>query len=194
MGHNPDPFPAVPRADAASRKNNRPRFVTEAFQVSETIVERQADDSRSVLTKDPAGPAFANNPSHLRPEVTVILLASSLPGDTKRLARESSGDEVDRLSHNVGCEGVDVVMDWNLRPVMRQHRATKRIDFAEHRRLEPGPFSGKRESTDAGKEIKHPHQNGTSSGFAARARATVSQIGFRPTACPCTTAHIGFVA
>ena len=80
--------------NAASRNNKRLRGVAEIFQVKKHLVECQIDDTRHVFTKDPSGSDFRNNSAHLRPEVTVILLAAALPGNTEGLAGESSGNNV----------------------------------------------------------------------------------------------------
>jgi RNA 3'-terminal phosphate cyclase len=78
--------------DAASWNIKRLAGVALTFQVSKHLVERQIDDSRHILTKHPSGPDFRYNSAHFRPEVTVIFLASALPGDRKGLAGESPGN------------------------------------------------------------------------------------------------------
>ena len=94
VGHNGDAVPLVRGVDAASRNNKRLAGVADAFQVRKHRVECQIDDARHVLTKDPTGPDFVNNAEHFRPEVTVIVLASALPGKAERLTGESSGNNV----------------------------------------------------------------------------------------------------
>jgi hypothetical protein len=130
VGNNPDALPDMPRTEAASWKYNRPRFVTFGFQVRKHVIECHTDDARNILTNNPAGLDERNNAAHLRPEVTVILRASSHPGVTERLAGESS-------DHNVNCrgmgEGADVAIAGNLRPVFRKHADTERVIFHETR-------------------------------------------------------------
>jgi hypothetical protein len=94
VGHNPDSISSVPGIDGRSRNNKRPRGVAERFQVRKHIVEFHSDDSRNVLANDPSGSDFCNNAAHLRPEMTVIFRASSLPGVTEGLAREPSANKV----------------------------------------------------------------------------------------------------
>jgi hypothetical protein len=53
------------------------------------------EDSANVLTNDPIGLDFVNAAVHVRPEVTLIILASSVPGITERLAGESSCENID---------------------------------------------------------------------------------------------------
>ena len=55
-------------------------------------------DSSNVLTNDPSGPDFVNNPQHLRPEVTLILSSAPLSGVGKRLAWKSPGEDVNLSS------------------------------------------------------------------------------------------------
>jgi hypothetical protein len=78
----------------ASWKYNRPRGVVLGFQVSKHRVECHVDDASNVFSKHPTGLCFDNNSKHFLPEVTVILLASLLPGSTEGLARESACEEV----------------------------------------------------------------------------------------------------
>jgi hypothetical protein len=51
------------------------------------------EDSSNVLTNEPIGLDFVNAAVHVRPEVAVIALASSLPGDTERLARKAASED-----------------------------------------------------------------------------------------------------
>jgi hypothetical protein len=76
--------------DGTSRNNKRLAGVADAFQVRKHRVELHADEPSNILTNDPSGPDFLYNSAHFRPEVTVILLAPSLPGCREWLARKSS--------------------------------------------------------------------------------------------------------
>ena len=89
MGHNGDAVSSVRGIDGTSRNNKRLAGVAEGFQVRKHRVECHVDDSSNILTNDPSGPEFLYNSEHLWPEVTVIFRASSLPGNTERLAGES---------------------------------------------------------------------------------------------------------
>ncbi len=93
MSDDEHPFSSVPSADAASWNKERPDGITFTFQVRTTIFEFHVDDSSNILSKHPSGPELPHDSKHLRPEVTVILLASALPGTTERLAGESPADE-----------------------------------------------------------------------------------------------------
>jgi hypothetical protein len=94
VGQNEHPVSSVRGVDTASWNNKALRGVAFVFQVSKHRVECQIDDPRHILTNDPSGPEFVYDAAHFRPEVTVIFLASALPGEGKRLARESAGNNV----------------------------------------------------------------------------------------------------
>jgi hypothetical protein len=98
VAHNPDSFAAVVGSESVSRKYKRPAGVALSFQISEYSVEVKRDDSRNILANNPSGSDFLNNSQHFRPEITVILIASLLPGNAEWLARESP-------DHNVNCWG-----------------------------------------------------------------------------------------
>jgi len=77
-------------------------------------------DSRHIFSKHPMGSHLLNNAAILRPEVTVILLASSLPGNTVRLARESSGNKINCFKAVLSAFS-DISIPPNIRPVFRQY-------------------------------------------------------------------------
>jgi len=93
VGNNPHPVPSVRGVFGASWNNKRLHFVAFTFQVRNTIVESHVDKTSDVLSNDITGLAFGNNPKHFRPEVTVIFLASSLPGAGERLTRKSTCED-----------------------------------------------------------------------------------------------------
>lgn len=93
MGHNEAPGALVGGTDARSRNNERPDGVVKTLQVSRHIFECHADEPRNILSKDPSGPELLHDAKHLRPERTVVLCASSLPGIGIRLAGKAAADE-----------------------------------------------------------------------------------------------------
>jgi len=144
VGHNEDPLPPVRGTDACSRNNQRPAGVACCFQVRKHVVERQLDDSRHILTKNPSGSHLGNEAEHLWPEMAVIALASSPSGHTEWLARESATDEGDLM--NACClqrglrDTVNVLPDGNAGPVRPEHLTRKlsildKADRAETRTL-----------------------------------------------------------
>jgi hypothetical protein len=78
-----------------SWNNKRLCFVAFTFQVRQTAVEFHVDNSVNVFRNSPSGPDLGNDTEHFRPEETVIVLASSLPGDGKWRTRETPRDEGD---------------------------------------------------------------------------------------------------
>jgi hypothetical protein len=155
VGHNPDALSPVWGSDADSRNNKWPPSVAKGSQVRKHIVEAHADVASNVLSNDPRGPEFVHEPTHFWPEVTVIFLASALPGEAKWLARVSA-------ANNVDCSNVrpfqlpHVLMDRHARPVLREHATGKRLDLAEGHRLEAArALQAEAEAADAAEQVEH---------------------------------------
>jgi hypothetical protein len=95
--------------------------------------------------------------------VAVILRASSLPGDTEGLTRESSANNVnwpDILAPQFG----HILMARHVRPVLREHLPAEPIDLAERHRAEAaGALEPETEAADAGKQIEDGEGHLTSS-------------------------------
>jgi hypothetical protein len=121
VGHNPNPISSMFCVDGASWNNKRLAGVAFTFQVSKHSVECQRDDSSNIFTKHPSGPGFPYNTEHLRPESTVIFVASSLSGEAVRLTGKSACDDVD-WSIVASFHFVDVVANRNIRPMFFQDR------------------------------------------------------------------------
>ena len=103
--------------------------VADAFQVSKHRVEFHADDSSNVFANNPSGANFPYNSQHFTPERTVVCLALSLPGNGKRLARESPGNNVN-FSGEVGAvEVLDVCVSFSIWKVFLQNTAAKGVYF-----------------------------------------------------------------
>jgi hypothetical protein len=147
VGHNPDPIAPVLGVDGASRNNKRCCFVTEAFQLSQHIIECQIDDSRHVLTKYPSGPDRLDNAEHLWPEETVIFLAALLPGNTERLARKSTANKVNWFGVN---DCADVSVELHLRPVLVEYLLTVGVYLTLPRYLNACAFKTEIKATNAG--------------------------------------------
>jgi hypothetical protein len=80
--------------DGASWNNKRPAGVAFVFQVRKHFVEAHVDVSSNIFSNDPSGPCGNHDPTHFRPEMTVIFLAPPLPGETKGLAWVSPANNV----------------------------------------------------------------------------------------------------
>jgi hypothetical protein len=140
--------------DGTSWNNKRLAGVSFILQVRKHLVECHADDSSNVLTNDPRGLERGYNLEHCRPEITVIRHALSDPGLAEWLARESSGNNVNRLN----CSGLalfnevkDVSISFHLRPMFRQHLLTELVPLNLPGRSEPSPLHAKIKATYAGK-------------------------------------------
>src|SRR5690606_4166988 len=107
------------------------------FQVRKHIVEAQTDVSSNILSKHPSGPEFPYKAKHFRPEMAVILRASALPGNTERLARVSSANNVNCsliVNHPVFLQPLlgqfsNIVVYRNAWPVSFQYFLTVRLDL-----------------------------------------------------------------
>ena len=149
--HHPYSGPVVGRANGASWYIDRPRGVARRLQTIKHIVECHTDDSRHVLSADPATPAFGYDAKHFRPEIAVILFSVSASQAGKRLAGEAARDEVNL--DIVDVSDVSMIGDsWevfseDLRCVCVDFREANRLDSAHH-------LSRKREAADAAEQIQ----------------------------------------
>jgi hypothetical protein len=156
VGNDVYPGADVPRLEAASWKIEYPDFVAFALQVRYHRVEDSSSDSRHILSNNPSGPDCRNNAAHFRPEVTVICCAQSLPGDTVRLARESS-------ANNVNCsEFVTLHLSYvgyppHVRPVFCQNAAAIVVNFHLTGALHAGPVKAQVKAADATKQRQVAH-------------------------------------
>ena len=143
--------------DGTSRNNKRLDGVILAFQVSAHLVERHIDDPSNVLANNPSGPEIRDNSKHFRPEVTVILLASSLPGNGKRLTGESARNNVNCSQSCLFIETLlrqraDVPPARHVRPVFFQNLCRVVRPLALSDGGKSGPLGGKVKSPDAREE------------------------------------------
>jgi hypothetical protein len=120
-----------------------------SLQVRKHIVEAHADVPSNVLSNDPRGPEFSHEPTKFRPEMAVILLASSLPGCGERLAWVSP-------ANNVNCSNVrpfqfsNIFIARNIGPMFGKNLAGEFFNLAKSHRLKAaGAFKSKAEASDA---------------------------------------------
>jgi hypothetical protein len=87
----------------------------------------------NILSNDPAGPDSFDNPKHFRPEVSVILIASSDPGKREGLAGVSPCDDVNQSSKSICviCKLPDVPNDLCVWPMLPQDFLRVFIIFTE---------------------------------------------------------------
>jgi hypothetical protein len=139
--------------DTASWNNDRLDFVTFCFQVRTHLVECQADDSNNILTNNPSWPCLLYDSEHLRPEIAVIVLASSLPGITERLAGKSSCEKSDSsVCRSIEC--FDVSVDWDIWPMLFEDGLGIGFVVAESNCFKSSPSSGKSKSSDSAEQVE----------------------------------------
>jgi hypothetical protein len=145
--------------DTASRNKEAPAFVAFIFQVSKHLVECQIDDSRHIFSNNPSGPEFPDNSKHFRPEVTVIFLASSLPGKTEWLTGESSRNNVNcsqscSLIKTLLRKCPNVPPFGNIGPVLGKYRMGIVGPFALPHGSEARPLRSQVKASDPGKQAQ----------------------------------------
>jgi hypothetical protein len=86
ISQDPDSVPAVDGTDGASWYKKCLALIRLTFQVSQHTVEPHIDVSSNIFCNDPSGPDLLDKSEKFRPEVAVIVLAFSLPGNAKWLA------------------------------------------------------------------------------------------------------------
>jgi len=133
--------------DGASWNNERFDFVTFTFQVRMHLVECHVDDASNILTNDPTRLGLAYDSEHFRPEVAVIILASSLPGNGEWLAGESSCEKSDSCVY-VASYLAYVFVDRDFRPVFFEDGLGVGFAVAEPNSSVSVPSCGQGKSTD----------------------------------------------
>lgn len=156
VGHNEDALAPVRSPDGASWYKQRPDGVAFALQVSAHAVEPQADVPSNVLKQRPSWPEVSDGCKQVRPEVAVIIRASSLPGGGEGLAGVAAGNEVD-LVQLVEGERPHVAPARDMRPVPGEDGEAALIYFhlpgAGHARaLQPQGYAA-----DARAEVEEAH-------------------------------------
>jgi hypothetical protein len=127
--------------DGRSWNNKWLHLVSDTFQVRKHLVEAHVDVASNVFCKQPMRPDFLDKAEHFRPEVTVIILALSLPGETERLARISAANNVNCSGDVAGMEFPHVLKNRHIRPVFAQYGAREFLDFTESDGFKAaGPF------------------------------------------------------
>jgi hypothetical protein len=124
VGNNPDSHSSVSGIDGASWNKQCPDGVTDTFQRRKQTVEFQtlfeSKDSSNVFKQAPLRTNLPYDAKSLRPEPAVIVLASSVPGNTGGLTWNSSCEEVNSLEVpsvevvDVGYKSGWIVMSFRL--------------------------------------------------------------------------------
>jgi hypothetical protein len=154
VGHNPHSVSFVSGIDGTSWNNERLPGVADPLQVRKHSVEAHRDMPSNILAQQHAGSEPFNKSANLRPEVTVIVLACSLPGQTERLARVSAGNKVNS-SIVVWFESSHIVVYRSAREVFGEDASRPWVYLAECRRLDSSDhLSRKCEAANPTKQIK----------------------------------------
>jgi hypothetical protein len=104
------------------------------------------NEPSNVFTNDPSGPVSVDSGKHRRPEIAVILRASSLPGHGEGLTGEPPNDNVNWSDMR---QLPYIFVDRHIRPVAGQNTASERIGLAERDGLETaGRLKAKTEAPD----------------------------------------------
>jgi len=159
VGHNPNSVSSVRGIDGTSWNNCRPRGVAFAFQVRKHFVEAHADVSSNILKQSPSGPDGSHEPFNFWPEVTVIFLASSLPGETEWLAGVSPDNAINS-SKSICLQLFTTQLPYicvarHAWPVLPQNLPAVGINLAEHDGFKSArPLKPEAEAANAGKQVK----------------------------------------
>jgi hypothetical protein len=154
VSHNPYPVSSVRGIEGASWNNKRPCGVSFAFQVRKHLVEPHVDVASNIFKQAPSGPDGSQEPMHFRPEVTVIFLASSLPGETEWLAGVSPDNAINS-SKSICLQLFTTQLPYicvarHAWPVLPQHGAAVRVNLTERDGLKSArPFEAQREAADS---------------------------------------------
>jgi hypothetical protein len=140
--------------DSCSRNDKRDCGVSHALQLRKHVIEPHASETKRIFKQAPSRPEGSHGPQSLWPEPAVICRASSLPGNTRRLARWSSGNKVNRLnrsSFHFVQEAMDISVPLHVRPVLLEHLLAELVSFHLPDRLHSGPLQAERKTADTGK-------------------------------------------
>lgn len=162
VGHEEGPVTLVRGADGGSRYAVPFRVIPALGQIGKdpTPGVSISKESCDVLHEDVSGSSHANDVGEPRPPPPLIGDASTLPGKAEGLAGKSSGHEIGSGTSQ-GCPPLgscaDVVMAWNLRPVLGQHPLAVGIAFDLADTGPPGAVETQIQAADAGEEGQVVH-------------------------------------
>jgi len=151
----------VSRAGMGSTHHERPDLETKTDQVSGDFVTASAHERRYVFNDRQSRAQLADEPGVLAPEAgTCASQASTFAGNANVLAGEASADCIHGNSvccQSFGVEGSDVIVAGHSWPMLRQHGAAKRFDFAEGDGLKSAAaFKAEAKPAYAAEQIKQP--------------------------------------
>ena len=157
VGHDPDAIPLVRSADGGSENKMPLRIIPDRRKAPEDATQSATAKGWDVFDDDPARRDFLNDAEVFEPEAgSIAAEAGATSGDADILAGEAAADEVGNNSVccQSGCgEGANVMVAGHSRPMLRQHAAAKRFDFAERNGLHAGALEAEAESANTGEQV-----------------------------------------
>jgi hypothetical protein len=156
VGHHEDPSPIVRGAKVSGANPQGDRTIPEAPEVSSHSVNPPRRAALDVFDDDGARPQFGDDASEISPQTRLFAIeASSRSARVRRrdvLTREPAADDI-HGSKSCPSTRRDIFVPHCIRPVLREHGATERVDLhLPAHRAETGPFEAKLETADSREE------------------------------------------
>jgi hypothetical protein len=162
----PYPLSSVRRANVLSSQLDGHKLVTSIRKLTRKPFAElkplnvNAKDSARVLRQHPHGFDFRHQAQKVRPEPAIIGGASSLSGDTGRLARRPSDKRVNSsavIGNKFPCESFDIVPSPNVRPVFFKDGVTEGLKLDLPAALPSCPFEPQIKAAYSGECAEEPH-------------------------------------
>jgi hypothetical protein len=144
VGHNPDdeePFASVGCADVSGCDDASFHVIPGADEIGDNDVHPARSERCNVFDDDDERPKLADDAVEFSPQAgTRTAEPRTLSCDAEILAGEPAANNSNVLEH--ACpDRFDVIVPPNVRPLLREHPATPRIDLdLPHRASHPAPF------------------------------------------------------
>jgi hypothetical protein len=137
------------------------RIIPERGKVSENIAKPPSKECCNVLHDDVSRSNFANKTGILAPEAgTLTGKPRAFSCDADILAGESAADGIHGNSvccQARRCEGSNVIVARNLRPMLCENGAREWLDLAESDGLEARTLQAEGEAADAAEKVQKVH-------------------------------------
>ena len=168
VGHNPDALSAMGSAQGCRWYIFPLSIIPDAGQVAQNsakplpwLLSRASKQPCDVLKDDELWSKLASKSDDLsiEPASCSSTKAKALSRAAKVLTWKSAGDDFDSVNSvpkkSVCCELSDIIVDWNLWPMFRQHAAWKIFYFAKCNGFaEAGTLKPEREATDTAEQVE----------------------------------------
>jgi hypothetical protein len=154
VGQHPDALALVRQANGCRWYAFPFNIIPEAGQGAENVSEPSIKQGCDVFHDNETGSNLANKSNDL-PEKPAPCPLKAQPVSSERnvLAGKSAADDINPNSicgEAICCESADIVINWNLWPMFRQHTAGEFFNFAKGDSFaQTRPFKAKRKATNA---------------------------------------------